>query len=217
MTGYLYFVRHGESHANAGGISMPHDLIRLTEKGVWQARDVVAAFPPQSPCVLTSTLLRTQETAAPYCARYGVTARADARLDEVNILPYDMIAGMDGAARKPLAQAYWDKADPQHRMGTGADTFLEFAARVDDFIADMAALPDNTVIFGHGMWCAMMQWRLDGRAVTTAQDMRDWRVYQQSLPMDNGVIYRMSRGVREQAVSLYRAGPCMGAGLSHVL
>ncbi|WP_429002048.1 histidine phosphatase family protein [Xanthomonas sacchari] len=41
----IYLVRHGESVSNAGGITMPHALIPLTEAGRKQADTLYARLP----------------------------------------------------------------------------------------------------------------------------------------------------------------------------
>ena len=44
----IYFVRHGQSLANAGGVTMDHHAIPLTDIGHRQAA-ALAAFLPDSP------------------------------------------------------------------------------------------------------------------------------------------------------------------------
>ena len=66
----IVFVRHAESVSNAGGITMPHETIPLSEKGREQAQTLAASLPPAPAAVLVSGMVRTHETAAPYCARH---------------------------------------------------------------------------------------------------------------------------------------------------
>jgi hypothetical protein len=49
---------------------------------------------------------------------------------------------------------------PSVRMGAQAETFLEFSARVGEFIAELPGLPGESVIFGHGIWFGMLCWKL---------------------------------------------------------
>ena len=134
ITKTIFFIRHGESQANAGGISQQQHTIALTEKGHRQARDVVNFLPTQPAKVFTSAFLRTQETAAPYCAISGVSPTVDAQLNEFHIFSHELIAGMDGQSRKVMANDYWCAADLEKRMGAMADTFYEFACRVSTWI-----------------------------------------------------------------------------------
>ncbi len=183
----LWLVRHGESLSNAGGLSLPHDTIPLTAKGVAQAVSV-AAMLPKPARVIVSGLQRTADTAAPYLARHGVIAVSDARLNEFNMLSFDAIRDLDGTGRKQLSDLYWAAPCPQYRHGADADTFGEFAARVDAFIADMADLPEATVIFGHGTWLSLLCWRLVGAAATTPADMQAFRDFNQRQPVKNAEI-----------------------------
>ena len=41
----IHFVRHGQSYANAGGVTQPNAEIELTELGHGQARLVASIFP----------------------------------------------------------------------------------------------------------------------------------------------------------------------------
>lgn len=190
MAKTIYFVRHGESTANAGGPSLPHHSIPLTAKGHVQAAQVSLQLPSNAPLVLTSELVRTQQTAAPYLARLSLSAQTDALLNEFYPISFELIDGLDGAGRKPIAAAYWAAAHPAQRMGLHADTFQEFVARVDGFIKKLDELPDGTVIFGHGTWMAMLKWSLEGKAVDTGNKMLAFRKYMHALPTFNCVVYQ---------------------------
>jgi broad specificity phosphatase PhoE len=47
-------VRHGESVANAGGVTMEHALIPLSPLGVAQAVRIAEFLPAEPPCILVS-------------------------------------------------------------------------------------------------------------------------------------------------------------------
>lgn len=55
----LYLIRHGESEANAGGISKPERDIKLSPLECEQAQALVARLPPGRH-IYTSELRRTQ-------------------------------------------------------------------------------------------------------------------------------------------------------------
>ena len=63
----LYLIRHAQSAANAGGISLPERKISLSELGKQQAAQLVFRLPENRP-VFASEMRRTRDTAAPYCA-----------------------------------------------------------------------------------------------------------------------------------------------------
>ncbi len=116
--------------------------------------------------------MRAVETAAPLCARWQCQAEVHPLLHEFSALDADRLQGMTGVERRPLADAYWAAADPEIRMGPNAETFLEFADRVDAFQLELAQMPDRTVLIGHGIWFGLLFWRLMGFAVRPGRAAR---------------------------------------------
>ena len=197
----LVFVRHGESIANAGGITMPHPDIPLTALGQSQAQAIADCIGFKAASVLASQFVRSQETAKPYCLSMALPLEVDARLNEFSSLSLASIVGMEGTQRRRLAAAYWQRADPWFRTGDGADTFVEFAQRVAEFREAIPQLPSRVAIFGHGIWLGMLIWQLLGFASNGSDDMRAFRHFQQKLPMSNGVIYRLNREGRRWEIT----------------
>lgn len=187
----VWLVRHGQSEANAGGISRPERDIRLSPQGRQQAEEAAARLPAGSR-VFVSEMRRTHETAAPYCLRHGLRPEVQPLLNEFSCLSIDLIRGMDGAARRPLAQAYWQRADIRERTGPGADTFAEFDKRVTAFLAQWPELPDHCILFGHGIWIGLLAWKLLGFPANSGKDMAAFRRFQTALPMPNAGIWQLS-------------------------
>ncbi|MCL2524165.1 MAG: histidine phosphatase family protein [Betaproteobacteria bacterium] len=190
----LYLIRHGESLANAGGITMEHAAIPLTELGHQQAQALAALLPPEPAGVWVSPFLRAQETARPYCARTSRSPVILTLLHEFETIDPDLLQGMTGQERRPIADAYWQQCDPDRRMGARAETFREFARRVQIFCDEhLDALPDGAVLFGHGIWIGMLVWKLLGFSANDSFGMRAFRRFQSGLPMPNGAVYRFSK------------------------
>lgn len=189
----IRFVRHAESQANAGGVTMPNAVIPLSSRGLAQAAqlpEALSVFPSQ---VWVSGFLRTQQTAAPFCAQRHIEAREHALLYEFCTLDPAMIAGLDAAGRRPIVEDYWNRADPDARMGQGeAESFHTFAARVEAFIGQMHDVADGTLVFGHGMWLALLVWRMLGFSAQGSAAMRNFRRFQLALPMPNCAQYVLS-------------------------
>lgn len=61
----LTFVRHGQSVANAGGVTMEHALIPLSPLGVAQAACVAELLPAEPSRMLVSPYARASKGAAP--------------------------------------------------------------------------------------------------------------------------------------------------------
>lgn len=191
MSKTIYFIRHGESIANAGGVTMEHNLIPLSDKGRQQAQLVAETLTIKPSEVLVSELVRTQQTAQPFCDKHQVSYQINPLLNEVHAISHELIDSMVGEQRRPIALAYWAEGDVNKRMGKHADTFNEFRERVDSFINGMTDLSNNTVIFGHGIWFGLLVWRLLGFEAHDKQGMLAFRRFQSGLPLSNCMTYAL--------------------------
>ncbi|MBK9392613.1 MAG: histidine phosphatase family protein [Uliginosibacterium sp.] len=180
----LLFVRHAESLANAGGVTMPNDRIPLSPYGQNQASVLADVLSITPAAVLVSAFQRTQETAKRFCERVSVLPIVHPLLHEFCTIDPTIIAGMNMEQRRPITEGYWRDADPDKRMGEDAESFHEFAARVAGFEKELDGLADSTVIFGHGMWLALLVWRLLG-SYTRGGAMQAFRRFQLALPVSS--------------------------------
>jgi alpha-ribazole phosphatase len=185
----LYFVRHGESVSNAGGITMEHASIPLTARGRAQAIAVADLLPSHPSKVLSSLYLRARETAEPYGRRLGRAIDLHPLMQEFSAIDPALLEGMTGVQRRPIADAYWEAADPSIRMGAAAETFLEFNGRVCKFLGELADFPSMSVLFGHGIWFGLVCWHLDGHGVENSRDMKAFRTFQRAMSMANAAVY----------------------------
>jgi broad specificity phosphatase PhoE len=188
----ILFVRHAESLSNAGGVTMPHHTIPLSDTGRRQAAALATSLPEPS-AVFVSGMARTQQTAAPYCNRYGMTPQKCPELDEFSVIDPALIEGMDGSQRRLFVSNYWDSPDPARRWGVEADTFTEFVQRVQTFTVRLAGLTDGSVIFGHGIWLAMLHWLTQGHQARTAADMVAFQHHRQAFEIPNCAIFEIKR------------------------
>lgn len=78
----ITFVRHGQSTANAGGVTMLHHAIPLSGLGELHAQALAQLLPSRPSAVWVSQYLRAQQTAQPYCNRVGVAAQTHPLLHE---------------------------------------------------------------------------------------------------------------------------------------
>lgn len=190
----ITFIRHGESVANAGAITMEHSAIPLSDHGHRQAQLIAQHLPGQPSLILVSPMIRTQQTAEPYCTRFNLQPQTVPGLAEFSVICPTLIAGLSGTMRKPFVESYWSDPDPHRRMGPGAETFFEFDARVGDFQAGLDRLPYGTTIFGHGIWFGLLVWHLLGYKVVDASGMRRFRSFQLALPMPNCAVFYLTGG-----------------------
>jgi broad specificity phosphatase PhoE len=187
----ITLVRHGQSAANAGAITMPDATIPLAELGIKQARWLAYRLPSPAPLILVSHYQRAQQTAQPYSDRCAVPTQTHAGLCEFGTFDVRVIEGLTGEQRRPLVEAYWQAGDPRVRNGDQAETFQEFCWRVRAFMPVLDDAPDGTVVFGHGMWFAMLVWIAMGFETEGSSNMRAFRRFQQGLPMPNGAVYNL--------------------------
>lgn len=83
----LYFIRHAESVSNAGGVSLEHHAIPLTDAGQQFARTLAQTWSIRPAHLMVSELIRTHQTAQPLCDQYGMTYQVNPCLNELHILP----------------------------------------------------------------------------------------------------------------------------------
>lgn len=122
----LFLVRHGESDSNAHGRIGGHSPVPLTERGRQQAaltgRALVAVRPT---AVISSDLLRAEQTAAAIAAATGHTLELDPGLRERSLGVLDGLSFAECEARHPEAwkalqgrvEAVPEGADARRRRG----------------------------------------------------------------------------------------------------
>jgi broad specificity phosphatase PhoE len=186
----LFLIRHGQSQANAGGVTLENPLVPLTELGALQARTLAALLPSAPAAVWSSPFIRSLDTAAPYCARLGVVLQIHDGLREFETLDTLQMRGTSCETREVALARYWQEADPDRRTGPDGETFREFYERVAEMRTTwLPSLSDGTVIFGHGMWMALLFWQLWGFQQIDHLAMVHFRRFQLGFPTPNTVVY----------------------------
>ena len=187
----LYFVRHGQSMANAGAFAMADREIPLSALGRQQVQDLLARWPLRPERLYCSQMLRARQTAAFFADTHRLAAQEIAELDEFSYLALATVEGKAPGDVAVLARDYWQRGDPAHRDGDIADSFDDFAARVEAFLATLHDFEDGSVFVGHGIWIGLLAWRLQGRAVNGAADMQAFRAFQTAMHVPNAGVYSL--------------------------
>jgi broad specificity phosphatase PhoE len=128
----IYLVRHGEAAAGWGSHVDPG----LSDRGRRQAEAVGQALEPLGPlAIVSSPLLRAQETAAPLAVLWDVEVRIDPGVGEIPS-PSDDLAERAAWLSSQFQLTWAERGDDLHQWrGTVLATLLSF--------------PSDTVVFTH--------------------------------------------------------------------
>jgi broad specificity phosphatase PhoE len=157
----VYFVRHAESESNAGMRTEHPATIRITEKGLEQARLTSQVFKTAPDLIVTSPYIRTQQTAAPLIERFPDVPCAEWPVQEFTYLDPAHWNGTTYQERQPIAHAYWERSDPFSRDGGIAESFVGLIERVEltrQLILQQRA--ETIVVYSHGQFTRTFWWRM---------------------------------------------------------
>lgn len=199
----FYFVRHGESESNAGGISQPHRDILLTETGHQQAFQVAdwlihhinnhsaTTGHDGINSIWASEYIRTQQTAAPLLQKYPhLSLEIMPDLHEFDFIPFEMIAGYGQVKRQALSRQYWETATRETRLNNTGESFQQFMLRVQNVLNRMQHMSHGThIIFAHGTWMAMLLWIINQLNTNKDNDILNFRLFNQGLAIKNCSVF----------------------------
>ena len=190
----LYLIRHGQSQANVGGITLENSVVPLTELGELQAQTLASLLPATAAAIWSSPFKRALDTAAPYCARLGRSPTTHDELREFETVDTLQLRGTPSAEREAVVARYWLESDPDRRSGPAAETFREFHERVARVRTQfLPSLADGTLIFGHGMWMALLFWQIWGFDQVDHVGMTLFRRFQLGFPTPNTSVYGITQ------------------------
>ena len=144
----LTLVRHGRTHANAGGLLQGHLDNELDAVGHDQAAMLGPALVRVAPVtrIIASPLRRAQQTAAAVAGHTGCEVETDARWIELDYGDYD---GQPMTSVAPEVWARW-RSDAHFRP-PGGESMAELDVRVRAALTDLAAATDagHVVVVSH--------------------------------------------------------------------
>jgi probable phosphoglycerate mutase len=149
----VLLVRHGQSVANAGGIPPDHITNPLTELGHAQAKALAEGFPCDPTLFLISPFLRARQTAEPLLKRFSATPVEEWPIQEFTFLEPSRHKGTNEEQQMPFILEYWERNDPAHLIGPGAESFTLFLDRTRDAIRRLSRMTGGgcIVVFTHGL------------------------------------------------------------------
>lgn len=190
----VWFVRHGESEANAGKLTYDPAQINLTKTGKDQARAVVKRFSEAPGLIVTSRYIRTQQTAHPLRKKYPHVKHAQWDVHEFTYLAPDRCRNTTTRDRFPEVQRYWDACDPDYCDGALAESFNDFIKRVIDTRRKLLERrEDHIAVFSHCQFILAYVWLEKKRTHHfTKRGMREYKEYLRSNDIPNcGIIERI--------------------------
>jgi probable phosphoglycerate mutase len=167
----VWLIRHGESQSNVGEITCNPKETQLTEIGHEQARTIVGAFylpsysrmPTRVPSlIITSEYMRSQQTAYPTERAFPQAQKKQWPVHEFTYLTDKKTSWTTRRERCQLVQQFWDNSDPGYSDGEGAESFIQFIARVFDVIEYLRySKEDFITVFTHGQFIQAVLWILE--------------------------------------------------------
>lgn len=197
----IWFIRHGESEANAGLPSADPSSIPLTPLGREQAKRIALAFTFPPDRIVHSPYLRARQTAQPTIDRFPGTACEEWPVHEFTYL--SILGGVSTTAeRRPRVEKFWRRCDPEWVDGEGAESFANLMHRVEGTLQRLEVeRPGLTAVFTHSQFIRLLLWMLitNTRRVpsVTTEHMRRARDFLASFELPNGSIMKVWLGEEE--------------------
>jgi broad specificity phosphatase PhoE len=147
----VWFIRHGESAANAGEVVDDMVSVPLTQKGHEQSKKLSDVFNKAPDLIVTTPYYRTQQTAQPTRDRFPDAPHETWPLQEFAALCPANFNGTNHAQRSPIYKKIWGDCDPDYIDGEGAESFSAMVDRVKDALEKLRARPEaHIAVFTHG-------------------------------------------------------------------
>lgn len=188
----VWFIRHGESSANAGLPTTDPGTIPLTSKGHLQAKALAKTIDEQPELIVVTPYLRTQQTARPTTVKFPDVPIEVWPLQEYDFLSPAQCVGTTVEDRKPWVRDYWNKSEATYVHGTGAESFIDFKGRVINGIKQLQNRNENLIlVFVHGhVIRAICQYIQTSNENIDNQSMRYFRDKMSKLSVENTAIFK---------------------------
>jgi broad specificity phosphatase PhoE len=183
---HITLIRHAESQANAGGITLTPASIELTQQGHQLARDFAASLGTAPSIIVVSPYIRTQQTAQPVINRFPGARVEQWPIQEFTYLSPGRCHSTTMEQRTPWAGEYWKKEDPYYCEGDGAESFSEFTERVRDFTLKLDTRQERSVlVFTHQIFISACLWLRDNAPANLLPSMGLFRTHLLSSAIRN--------------------------------
>ena len=182
----VWFVRHGESMANAGQATRDHRSIPLTQQGWSQAR-AVSITVPRPELIIVSPYLRARQTAEPLCQRYpDVPVECWDEVHEFVYLSPATCVGTTSSQRRPRVLAYWKAVDRAYVDGEWAESYQHLLERIYTTLSRLEEREQQfIVVFSHAQFMRNLHLVMSQPGLTPREYMA---LFRKSRTIRNGQI-----------------------------
>lgn len=189
----LYFIRHAESEANKKRILASRQPFPLTTAGVADARLIASELKEKVSIdtIISSPLIRAQQTAEAFCEVYNLPLTVDERLSEQDLGPYsgmnyDEVKNEAGYQMETLARWGWVPGGIGESYAMVADRITSFLESMNDWPQD-----SNTLIVTHAVVFRLLRAALENTLPVYPKDFPNngeiWKVEFQGLGVKNQI------------------------------
>ena len=189
----VWLIRHGESESNANLPTTHPAASALTGKGEAQARAVVSVFERRQDLVVVSPYLRAGQTAVPTLNHFHPIPTEEWPVHEFTYLSPIHYDGKRMDYRRPLAKAYWELSDPDHKNEGEGESFNEMMQRVRTTITRLQNHEAPFIaLFSHSLFIrAILLALITDSTVADADIMRRYRHFLWATQTPNGSITKL--------------------------
>ncbi len=190
----VWFIRHGESEANAGLPTTDPVQVKLTARGRKQADRVAGSFHRPPSLIVTSSYERAKETAEPTRRRFPHVCYEEwETLREFTYLALTKKQQTTKQDRQPRVDAYWERLDPYYTDGADVESFRQFIGRVHGALESLKHChTDFIAVFSHEQFIMAACWLLMTQPEQlNALHMQHFRYLLRDHPLPNGAIMQV--------------------------
>lgn len=172
----LILVRHGQTSANVANLlDTAYPGANLTDLGRQQAAALPAALDgTQIDALYASSLVRTQQTAAPLAAAHGLEVQVRDGIREISAGDLEMLGDAASIEQYLSTSLAWVGGDLDAVL-PGGETAPEVLARFDEVVSEAAASGASTVVM-----------------VSHGTVIRSWAAVRAGIPADEAARSRLS-------------------------
>lgn len=188
----LWLIRHGQSSINAGVWNPNPASATLTPLGREQAQRIATEIKEQPTLMITSPLVRAQESAQYILLNWPKTTTTIWPIQELIYLAPSTLQHLTAAERTARINTYWEKGDPFYCDGEGAESFAGFVQRLLQFHAQLCQQQGFVVVVGHGQFFKAYQLGLTYGFQATSAWMHLFRQQETMHPIKNSELLKLS-------------------------